>query len=181
VNDGYLGSGLSISRAIDKYGRKNFTREILYFCESETEMNKREAELVDTEFVKRKDTYNLVPGGSGAGGSTPNKIQANRHSQPKAVEASRSRPKEKRIDAGLRSYLTRKIDGTWTLPSFSGKKHTSEFKTKMSKAMHDNQLGNKNSQFGSMWITDGTQSRKIKCLDTIPEGWYKGRVMRYKE
>jgi hypothetical protein len=29
-----------------------------------------------------------------------------------------------------------------------------------------------------MWITNGTENRKIKKdLDNIPEGWYKGRKM----
>lgn len=37
--------------------------------------------------------------------------------------------------------------------------------------------GEKNSQFGSMWITNGTENKKIKKVDIIPEGWYKGRKM----
>jgi len=35
--------------------------------------------------------------------------------------------------------------------------------------------GDKNSQYGSMWITDGIENKKIKKTDFIPEGWYKGR------
>jgi hypothetical protein len=36
--------------------------------------------------------------------------------------------------------------------------------------------GSKNSQFGTMWITNGIENKKIKKdLDIIPEGWYKGR------
>ena len=34
----------------------------------------------------------------------------------------------------------------------------------------------KNSQFGSVWITDGTNNKKIKKDTPIPEGWKKGRV-----
>lgn len=37
--------------------------------------------------------------------------------------------------------------------------------------------GNKNSQFGSYWITNGISNSKIKKTDAIPEGWYKGRTM----
>ena len=33
----------------------------------------------------------------------------------------------------------------------------------------------KNSQSGTMWITDGTNNKKIKKTDKIPCGWYKGR------
>lgn len=38
------------------------------------------------------------------------------------------------------------------------------------------QQGNKNSQFGTMWITDGHLNRKIKKDEIIPEGWRMGRV-----
>lgn len=31
---------------------------------------------------------------------------------------------------------------------------------------------------GTIWITDGNDNKKIKRLDTIPEGWYKGRTLK---
>lgn len=37
------------------------------------------------------------------------------------------------------------------------------------------QQGVNNSQYGTMWITDGMANRKIKKDDVIPEGWRKGR------
>jgi hypothetical protein len=39
------------------------------------------------------------------------------------------------------------------------------------------QLGEKNSQFGTMWITNSEsgESKKIKKGDLIPDGWVKGR------
>jgi len=42
------------------------------------------------------------------------------------------------------------------------------------------QQGTKNSQYGSMWITDGTKgnTRKISKEDPIPEGYRKGRVFK---
>ena len=39
------------------------------------------------------------------------------------------------------------------------------------------QQGEKNSQFGKMWITNGTHSYRIDKTDSIPEGYRKGRVM----
>jgi len=65
INDYYFGSGKYIRRAIKKYGRKNFVKEILFECNSEQEMYLKEAEIVNNDFVKRKDTYNLTQGGSG--------------------------------------------------------------------------------------------------------------------
>ena len=36
----------------------------------------------------------------------------------------------------------------------------------------------KNSQFGSMWITDGNTNMKIKKDAIIPEGWSRGRTFK---
>ena len=40
------------------------------------------------------------------------------------------------------------------------------------------QQGSKNSQFGSMWITNGIDNKKIIKDNVIPDGWRKGRVMK---
>jgi 5-methylcytosine-specific restriction endonuclease McrA len=38
-----------------------------------------------------------------------------------------------------------------------------------------NQSGVGNSQYGTRWITDGVQNKKIKKEDEIPNGWIRGR------
>ena len=45
-----------------------------------------------------------------------------------------------------------------------------ETKEKISRSMSGKQAGNKNSQYGSCWITNGMVSKKIKKDDPIPEG-----------
>ena len=65
LNDGYLGSGHYLWRAINKHGKENFIREILYEFDNEIDMNNKEIELVNEEFVKRSDTYNVALGGQG--------------------------------------------------------------------------------------------------------------------
>jgi hypothetical protein len=65
INDGYMGSGNLISKAIKKYGLKNFTKTILEVFDTEDEMYEKELLIVNSEFVSRKDTYNLVSGGRG--------------------------------------------------------------------------------------------------------------------
>jgi NUMOD3 motif len=68
LNDGYMGSGKNIRRAINKHGIENFTKEILHIFDSEEEMNTKEAELVTEEYCTRKDTYNICSGGQGGFG-----------------------------------------------------------------------------------------------------------------
>jgi group I intron endonuclease len=63
--DDYWGSGSVLKRAIAKYGKENFTKEVITTCESQEEMFAEERKLVTPEFIARKDTYNLRVGGAG--------------------------------------------------------------------------------------------------------------------
>lgn len=74
VNDSYTGSGKHLRRSIKKHGVENFTKDILYDFDNRKEMNLMEAKLVDEEFVKRKDTYNITLGGQGGGYHTKGKF-----------------------------------------------------------------------------------------------------------
>ena len=78
TDDGYIGCGLSkthtnrfkkyaFHQAVKKYGVSNFIRETLFeFDDTENgkiQAYKKEAELVNRDFLKRKDVYNMCLGG----------------------------------------------------------------------------------------------------------------------
>jgi group I intron endonuclease len=65
LHDSYLGSGKHLLRAISKYGEENFTRELLFVFDNPEDMFAKENEIVNEDFVKRSDTYNLKLGGFG--------------------------------------------------------------------------------------------------------------------
>ena len=65
INDSYMGSGVNIVKSIKKHGIKNFSKEILHVFITSEEMYKKEAEIVNEEFVMRTDTYNAALGGRG--------------------------------------------------------------------------------------------------------------------
>ncbi len=65
LEDGYMGSGTYLHKAFKKYGIDNFERIVLYNFDTFEEMFAKEAELVNEEFVKRKDVYNIMLGGYG--------------------------------------------------------------------------------------------------------------------
>ena len=65
IFDNYLGSGSILKKAIKKYGNDNFKKEIIYVFPSREEAIAKEIEIVNDEFIQRKDTYNLKLGGEG--------------------------------------------------------------------------------------------------------------------
>jgi len=68
----YLGSGMLLARAVKKYGRVNFSREIIAITYS-----KEESDLLEIEFIKNHravesdDYYNICYGGQGTTGLYP--------------------------------------------------------------------------------------------------------------
>ena len=65
VNDNYVGSGVILKKAIKKYGIDNFIKENIYTFDNEKDMFLKEEEIVDKNFIKRKDVYNIKTGGFG--------------------------------------------------------------------------------------------------------------------
>jgi hypothetical protein len=65
LNDGYLGSGVILRKAIKKYGLAAFSKEILFVFDNEEDMRAKEVELVSETMVVNSDTYNLTKGGKG--------------------------------------------------------------------------------------------------------------------
>lgn len=104
LNDGYMGSGKLIKRAIQKYGIKAFTKEYLAFCDTEDKLNWFEKFYIK-KYKARENGYNLTDGGDG--GDT----MSGKH---------------------LSEERKQKITGVKN--GMYGKKHTSESKLKMSEA-----------------------------------------------
>ena len=68
----YWGSSKWLTASIKKNGKENFHRETLHVFETDVEAYLKEKEIVNTEFVKRGDTYNLIVGGRGTGSGENN-------------------------------------------------------------------------------------------------------------
>lgn len=62
----YLGSGIYLNRAINKYGRDNFSRRIIEECSSKDELDNREIYWINYyNAVNDKNYYNIAKGGEG--------------------------------------------------------------------------------------------------------------------
>jgi len=184
LDDGYMGSGKNIQAAIKKYGLDHFRKDILEYFDSLDDMFLREAEIVNKDFLLREDVYNIVEGGSGRfpedatwkalASKTPEKLKeisslgniAKKHKYPSGqapatLEYSRSSRNLERLRESSKLAST---------PEAVAKKKETFKRIKHSQ-------GEKNSQFGTMWITNGVENKKIRREDPIPDGWRKGRKL----
>jgi group I intron endonuclease len=168
-NDEYLGSGTLLGKAIMKYGKKNFSKEIIKECSSEEDMNFWEADIVNEEFVARLDTYNIMVGGQGGGKNNWDRgreiLREKKHSDPAWAEELREK-----IKNGIRLYHQSHLG------IFTGKQHSVETIKKMSAAKKGKYDGEKNPAYGTRWITNGVENKKIKKTEEIPTDWRAGRV-----
>lgn len=190
LEDGYMGSGNLLKSAQAKYGIGNFTKEILHVFETESEMNDKEAELVTENFCLREDTYNLCVGGQG-GFSYINRNDLNVpiHKQnldlqevcrlaalkrkELASDASWNEARSKSLSLGIKKAYSEGRGFNKINPM-----HMPGVKEKHKESCKNNSKGSKNSQYGTMWINNGIESKKIKSIDAIPDGWIKGRVIK---
>ena len=194
VNDGYMGSGKYLNRAIKKYGLENFTKDILFVFDSPEEMDAKEAELVNEQFLLNESTYNLKQGGFG-GFDFINKKKLN-YSYTKNRQISPFvNPDRYNDEWHSLTHAKRKagIKKAWE----EGKMHkfNADINIEMRKRAETpeaiakrkdtykqigHQQGEKNSQFGTMWVTNGEENLKIRKeeLDKYLErGYNKGRKL----
>jgi len=62
LNDGYMGSGKDIKKAIQTFGVDKFEKEVLYDFDHDATMCDMERSIVTETFIKRLDTYNVKKG-----------------------------------------------------------------------------------------------------------------------
>jgi len=223
IKDNYLGSGTNIKKALKEFGQENFEKIILYNFDNEKDMLTKERELVNEEFIKRQDTYNIILGGSyNTAGTVTVKDKNNNYLQVSISDPGYlngelvhimvdmitvkdknnnyffvSKKDPKYLSGELISihknivtvkdknnsitsvsindprYLNGELVHIW-----KNRKHSEETKQKIGKTNSIKQKGSKNSQYGTCWITNNVESKKIYKGDLIPDGWKLGRVQK---
>ncbi|WXB47831.1 homing endonuclease [Vibrio phage VB_VaC_TDDLMA] len=190
LDDGYMGSGKYLKYSQEKHGIENFDKEILHIFDNSEDMFKMESELVNEDFVQRKDTYNLRKGGCGGFDKTDSRrfewSKCGNNSERNTRFSGHQHSEE------TKAYISRKIKIIANDPecafggnTFSGRKHTEETKQKMSDSKRGTCMGIHNSQYGRIWIyhPEIKECKKIKERDIhlfLELGWIKGRKMKFK-
>lgn len=135
INDKYLGSGKILRMAIEKYGIENFKKEVLFDFDTLELAYSKEKELVNEEFIKRDDVYNIATGGTGNSwkhmiGAPSNRI-GKKHSEETKYKMRLAKI-GKPLSEPHRDKI--RISNTGENNGFYGKKHSEETKLKMKKA-----------------------------------------------
>ena len=184
LNDDYMGSGKYLRVAQEKYGIENFKKEILFIYDNPDDMFNKEKEIVSEDFLATENTYNLKQGGFG-GFDLVNKTGKNLYGNNgkigfggenliKGRYRKISQEEKSKISNTMKEgYKTGKF-----FPPFKGKTHTDDTKKLIGSKSSIHQAGSKNSQFGTMWITNGLDNLKIQKTAEIPKGWVKGRKLK---
>lgn len=182
LNDGYIGSGTNLRFAIRKYGPNNFKFEILEWCINREELIKREKEIINENFLNDPNCYNLKPGGTGGFNNPTHQYNCSKAAGIKhremleCDENYRKKISISRTETNKKNHSNGRLKSIQQIYSWVGKKHKEETKKKISEKNSLNHSGQKNSQFGTKWITNGKQNKKIKSSDLLPQDWTYGRV-----
>ena len=184
LNDGYLGSGKKLRRSINKYGVENFKCEILEFLTNRDLLANREKEIVNKDLLKDPMCMNLKEGGSGG-------FVNNNHKEAfiNAGKLNLINSKDKRNTSLAKVKSTKRYKDTMSKAlteyfkthdgNFTNKNHSVAAKQKISDSLKGKNLGSNNSQFGTCWITNGIETKKIKKTELniyLTNNWSIGRT-----
>lgn len=189
IDDGYMGSGKILKRAIEKYGLENFTKDILVLSESQSEMYSKEAEIVNEEWVNDPNTYNLKLGGEGGFDHIHSNSEIQRENWKKAIDKIKylrgndpAWVAKKSVNLSIAGKKSHAEGNRPDPPNWAGKNHTDETKCKISEAKKGTFTGNENSQYGTRWVFSIEEKRscKMKKGEATPDGWYDGYKLDFE-
>jgi len=178
LNDEYMGSGTYLKRSINKYGKENFNFEIIEFLLNREFLKNREKEIVNEEQLKNELCMNLKIGGEGGLHKMKPEEAKIWHGMggKKTWELHRESISLMITEKNKRNWVDGVFDCHYGNKRWVGKKHKEESKKKIGESNSLKQKGNLNSQFGTCWITNGCENKKIKKIEIVPDGWKLGRV-----
>lgn len=131
VNDDYLGSGKLLKDALKKYGRENFSKQILFIFNNKHDMWEKERELVNEEMVHKIDNYNLKPGGLGSISGNTHFMWGKTHTPEARQKISQARKNKPTWNKGKSSWNAgKKMSKEWS-ERLKTRKISNEWKEKI--------------------------------------------------
>ena len=187
LNDGYYGSGRRLKRSLNKHGNENHIVERLEFFPDRKSLSNREKEIINLNEIAKIDCMNIIVGGEGGyiseegvklGWQNMHKIIFEKYGQNchsvvskkyyDSLNQEEKKSHRKKISNGQKNV-------GYNHKTFLGKKHSEHTINKLKKSRN---IGDKNSQYGTCWITNGIDNRKINKNNVLPMDWEYGRTLR---
>lgn len=181
LDDGYFGSGTRLSNSIRYHGVEKHKKEILEFLPSRKALKEREAEILTEELRADPMCMNIAPGGSGGWCGNPNSIKPLLDPKVRArANAGATKTISRRRSDPLfeAAYLESRRKASSTSTRFQGKRHSDETRVTMSLSHQGKHDGQKNSQFGTCWMSKDGKAIKVKKTEVqqyIRSGYKQGR------
>jgi hypothetical protein len=183
LDDGYMGSGRRLTASIRKHGVDNHKKEIIEFFDTRELLVEAEKKVITPEMITDKNCMNLK--GGGEGGFISEEQQRHRSEcGGKALHLKLKTDKQfkqywsEQLSNGLKESYKSGKRKNYILNGFKNKKHSEETKKLIGEKNSTNQQGYNNSQYGSCWITNEIENKKIMKGDLIPDGWRLGRKIK---
>jgi hypothetical protein len=192
INDDYLGSGVVLTKAIKKYGKESFKKEILFVFQCQEEMNLKERQLVTENIILDKMSYNFALGGQGGnlGKLVNDKIGTKMSILLKGKSKSESHKQALRESKLLykpteetKEKIKNTISNTWASMlaadrktkcghprnenGFYNKSHSCESVDKMKKTIGDSRKGSNNPNAKPIKIYGKTYLTRKECLEDL--------------
>lgn len=188
IDDDYVGSGRLIKLAIQKYGIKNFKKEILFVFKNENDMFSKEKNLIK----ELKPEYNLHKGGNGGWEYVNSRNlsirfylskESNRRAQASLRELRKEKSFQEKINKKIINTTNFKKEKGLINPGFF-KNHKLSSKMMIGKKNSEKQSGELNSNYGKKWIYNEEMQKSISVPKTevdryISSGWKLGRKIKW--
>lgn len=187
LDDGYFGSGSLLSRSIKKHGKEKHTKEILEHLPTREALKLREKVLVNEELLDDKKCMNLKLGGEGGFDhlNTPKMLWQKNEASRKGNQALQLKFQNpefreawgKRASEGLHiQYASGRKPTGWSKEA-SERSNSPEANAKRRISMIGKQDGERNSQFGTCWVTNGIplKIKKQNLEAYLNNGYVQGR------
>lgn len=193
LEDGYLGSGKILGYSIGKHGRENHKREILERCENREALKLREAAIVNEQLLADPLNINLKYGGEGGSHGKESEVWKRTGFKEKVAVLQGIGLKRKWQDAEYRNKISssakkrgaemwerdfEKMRAGAMIGIKAMASDKSKAKRKATYDKHKHQQGEKNSSFGTCWVTNEHRPIKIKkelLEQYLQRGFLRGR------
>lgn len=178
LEDAYLGSGKILRRSINKHGIENHSKEILEFLPDRNSLKNREKQLVNETNLSDPMCMNLKFGGEGGWPQHSKEVLSELGKRLNETRWKDPAEHAKQAKVGSETFKRLHKDGKIKSPDWTGRSHRSETKEKIGEKSAVHQVGSGNSQYGTRWITNGTQCKKLKISQALPVGWVYGKNIK---